>query len=301
MDIHSIIENFKSDMLCKGINPPSRININGKIQRFRIQGDNPGARNGWCILHTNNDIACGVYGSWKFGVTYKWTSKPLSEMTQQERENYQVETKKLIEVKQIDLEKKHKAVAISAKKKWDSYSKANPNHPYLVKKKIQPYCARQYKNKLVLALMNITGSITTLQYISGDGSKFFLSGGKVKGSFIVVKGNLKLADSIGIAEGYATAATIAYFCPHKCMIAACNSNNLIDVAKNIRNRKPEITIHIYADDDRLTDGNPGLTAASKAAEVANAYLIIPPWPDDAPEYLTDFNDFYNWKSANGGF
>ena len=52
-----------------------------------------------------------------------------------------------------------------------------------------------------------------------------------------------------------------------------------------------------ADDDRQTEGNPGKTYAMAAAAALRCGLILPPWPDNAPLHLTDFNDLHQWMEA----
>ncbi len=52
-----------------------------------------------------------------------------------------------------------------------------------------------------------------------------------------------------------------------------------------------------ADNDRKTEGNPGLTAATAAAKETGARLAVPEFPEDA--IGSDFNDLANLRRAAG--
>lgn len=56
---------------------------------------------------------------------------------------------------------------------------------------------------------------------------------------------------------------------------------------------------IADDDDRLMAGNPGATKAKSAAIASGALLALPHWPENVPEYLTDFNDLAVWLAGGG--
>ncbi len=98
------------------------------------------------------------------------------------------------------------------------------------------------------------------------------------------------ADLIVIAEGFATAMTAASQFPGAAVLAAIDAGNLQPVAVAIRGLCSVAKIIVVADDDRLVEGNPGLTKARAAAAAVHATLVRPAWPISAPESLTDIND-----------
>ena len=77
-----------------------------------------------------------------------------------------------------------------------------------------------------------------------------------------------------IAEGYATAATIA---KHGKVptLAAYDSGNLLSVATSIREPWPDKAIIIAGDDDHRTENNPGREKALAAAETVAGVAIFP--------------------------
>ncbi len=90
-----------------------------------------------------------------------------------------------------------------------------------------------------------------------------------------------------VAEGFATAATLHENTGY-CVVTAFNAKNLKPVTIAIRQRFKDIDLTIAADNDRFTEGNPGVTCANEAAIAACASVIISQFYDD--ESGTDFND-----------
>jgi putative DNA primase/helicase len=62
--------------------------------------------------------------------------------------------------------------------------------------------------------------------------------------------------------------------------------NLLAVAQALRAADPGAKIILAADNDAKTPGNPGLTAAKKAAAAVGGLLAVPPTAGD-------FNDLQN--------
>ena len=69
---------------------------------------------------------------------------------------------------------------------------------------------------------------------------------------------------------------------------ACDAGNLKPVAEALHALYPNARIIIAADDDRATEGNPGLTKATQAAKAVKADLAVPHFEEGEPG--TDFND-----------
>ena len=103
-------------------------------------------------------------------------------------------------------------------------------------------------------------------------------------------GNPASAPVTLIAEGYATAATLHEETGLPAVVAF-SANNLLPVAKALRKAYRAARFLVCADDDYLTDGNPGQAAASAAALAVSGAWIAPVFPGDrGGEKLTDFND-----------
>lgn len=181
------------------------------------------------------------------------------------------------------LDARQSAIAI-----WETAAQASDNHPYLLAKGVTAHDVRIHQGALLIPMRDETGDLHSLQFIGVDGGKRFLSGGRVAGCYFLVGGT---DDELCIVEGYATGATI-----HEatgCGVAvAFNAGNLLPVALSLRRQYPERRLVICADDDIKTSGNPGLSAARKAAQATGALLAVPDFGDCRPDDATDFNDLH---------
>ena len=150
---------------------------------------------------------------------------------------------------------------------------------------------------LTLPVMDFSDRLTSLQFIATDGGKFLLSGGRKRGCFIPVAGDMKEPARIIICEGWATGCTLAEVEPAALVLAAIDVGNLEPVALEARRRWPSAVLVIAGDDDRLTAGNPGAAKAKAAAIASSALLALPQWPENTPDHLTDFNDLAVWLAG----
>jgi putative DNA primase/helicase len=292
----NITEIFREKMACDGIVTKEPIISDGELHRIHVEGDKAGSRNGWYVLYADR-VPSGAFGSWKADISKRWCIKSHIRMTRNEWLEYRRKMEDAHHQRKQAKAYEHECAGKRARGIWRYSHVANLNHPYFVKKAVSPFSARQRGDVLVLPIMDFQNIIWSLQFIDANGSKFLLSGGAKKSNFIPVNGTLD-SNPILICEGWATGATLATDNPFSCVIAAIDANNLEPVASKIRLYKPRSKIIICADDDRMTQGNPGQTKARQAAIVSGALLSSPQWPINAPESLTDFNDLSCWLESN---
>jgi putative DNA primase/helicase len=145
---------------------------------------------------------------------------------------------------------------------------------------------------------DLHGKLWTVQYIKADGTKRFAKDSRKHGCFHVVGApnsavalqKIALSPVVVIAEGYATAATIAEQ-PNVCVLAAFDSGNLLAVATALRERHRDKVIVIAGDDDHRLENNPGRTKALEAAAAVKGVAIFPQLSAEQKERgMTDFND-----------
>ena len=263
----------------------------GNIHRFHVPGDKAGARNGWYVLHTDG-IASGAFGSWKTGESHTWCSrKPVNIL---EVELIRQQMAKARRQRDEEQHQRQQKAAERAGKLWRESSDADHEHPYLTAKEVQPLGLRQCGELLLVPLLH-GGELLNLQTIQPDGSKRFLSGGKVKGCHSMI-GEPEHGGRLYLCEGWATGATI-----HRetgdAVACAMNAGNLLEAGRELLRAYPDALLIVAADDDRQTLSNPGKTAAIQAAEALGCGLVLPQWPDDAPLHLSDFNDLQRWRGA----
>lgn len=274
----SLVEHFRSFMHSRQIPPPETIVTDTiKPVRFRIDGDKMGSKNGWYILYTDFPPA-GAFGCWKRGIRYNFcpTLQPNDTnafIQQSERIDF---------IKRQISREQEKLAAISL---WEQATPATNGCRYLLEKKVKSHGLRYYKNSLFVPVMDADGLVHGVQRIWPDGTKRFAPGTDKQGHFFLI-GNP--GNTILIAEGYATAATL-YEVTGYATIVAFDSGNLLPASVAIRNRYPTARIILCADNDQWTEGNPGLTTATNAAHAINGLLAVPVFRDITTK-PTDFND-----------
>jgi putative DNA primase/helicase len=261
-----------------GMSPPDVIEP-GQMVRF---SDNGGRnRNGWAIFYTNPDgSAGGAFGNWK-DVNRRWFSGNGQEPTPEQRERLRQQIEQAKQRAEAARKVVQDRASQRAQKILNIARSANLDHPYLKAKKVGAYRIKQSGKTLVVPILDETKSVVSLQFISPDGSKLLLKGGRKKGCFIVL-GVLRGATTAYLAEGYATAATI-HEATGQAVIVAFDAGNLEPVCETIRGLYPNIELTICADNDLHTEGNPGRTRAEAAALAYGLRVTI-------PDRAGDFND-----------
>ncbi|MDE2020497.1 MAG: toprim domain-containing protein, partial [Patescibacteria group bacterium] len=330
----SAIDQFLDAIAEKGITPPDRIEMDGKIHRFSSNG-RPDDDAGWYVFH-NNAIPTGSFGDFRTGQAVGvWVAnmgRPITpaETAEIRKQQTEANNERAEKDRQLQAEARSKAYRIMRRNTLPGVG-----HPYLARKnvgahglsvwddpkvsigysrkdgkpilqiasqddsvqlgfkvklgsKTEEEFLRPWQNILIVPMMDDKYEIQSLQFISEDGDKKFLYGGKMQGSRLVL-GDLKDSETILIAEGYATAATIHEITGHP-VVVAYNAGNLLEVSQSIRAQKPDADIVLCADDDWKTNGNPGLTKAHEAADAINGRVLSPEFGPDRPDGATDFND-----------
>lgn len=266
----------------------------GKQIRFST-ASKPRKKNGSAIaFHDRGLLSVVLAKDWATGAEMKWIAGNPDTMTPAERRALKRRRAQAKRASAEEQARQREARAAAAVRRWHSSESADPRHPYLIRKRIQPHRARQKGRDLVLLLQDFNGKAWSLQTIDEAGDKRLMAGGKKAGHFIVVDGPSYPARVL-ICEGWATGCTLAEIDPAALVLAAVDCGNLKAVATGARNRWPDVDLIVCGDDDRKTPGNPGATAARDAALAAGARFALPEWPANAPLHLSDFNDLHSWQ------
>jgi putative DNA primase/helicase len=290
--VNGTFQNFRAALAKAGLDYAGEIIADGNLHRFKAAGDRE--RNSWYVLHSGAPVA-GAFGCWKRGFKETWCEKGRDSLTDAEwrtiRENWKLADD---ERQRTEAERRAKARKVAA---W-ILSRARPArtlHRYLTHKAVKIFGdVREYRGGLVLPLRDANGELHSLQFIGADGTKRFLSGGRIAGCFFIVTD--KPDGALVIAEGLATAASVAEATGLE-TVAAMNCGNLLAVSKALREKYPSREIIIAADNDAWTDDNPGLTKATEAAKSICARLAVPQFKD-ATTKPTDFNDLQQLQGAD---
>lgn len=281
---------FAAAMRDAGLTTDDEIIPDGKLRRVTLTTDKKLSKNGWYVLH-DDGIPAGSFGSWKTGVTVTWCAKSDHELSSDERAEYKRRITEQRRQREAEEARTQAEAADRAASIWAQATPANDDHPYLQRKQIAAACARLYKDMLVIPARTADGKITSLQFISADGSKRFLTGGQKRGAYATIG---RPSDTILIAEGFATAANL-HAVSGCATVIAFDAGNLEPVARTIRDKFPDKQIIICADNDQWTTEpieNPGLHYARLAAKPIGANVAYPEFAkSDLANRPTDWNDF----------
>jgi phage/plasmid primase-like uncharacterized protein len=276
------INEFCESMAAHCLRCPDDIVPDGKIHRFHVDGDKPSSINGWyCLFSDNGTGSTAVYGSWKLGTQYIWSSGNARVANEKQRE----QIKRAIETAAKEREDLQKKVRDKALIIWNSAHPASKDHAYLQAKKIKDYSIKQIGKSLIIPVYGHDQKIHSLQFINESGQKLFLKNGAIKSNFFSIKG---VEETILLCEGYATGASL-FEATGYTTIVSFNCHNLKPVAINLKSLFPDSKILICADDDFRTEGNPGQTEAEKTANEIGWLWVFPKFKD-SDNRGTDFND-----------
>ena len=280
--MNNAIEQFRSAIEAAGLAAPDTIHDDGALHRFPTNGRR-GDASGWYVLHTDG-VAAGTFGCWREGLHSTWCAKADSAMTAAEREAHRQRIKAMRAQREAAESARQREEADKAMDRWD-LATPHCHHPYLACKGVQAYRIRQDGDVLLIPLRDTAGTLHSLQTITPDGEKRFK--GRMKGCYHAI--GSKPAGRIVVCEGYATGASI-HEATGEAVAVAFNAGNLLPVASALHRAHPELVILLAADDDHLTPGNPGLSAARNTALAVGGFVVVPRFPPSRPDKATDFND-----------
>jgi phage/plasmid primase-like uncharacterized protein len=282
-----------------------------------------GKNDGSYVLHLDGPAPYGFYRNWIDGKDCDyWRGDRNRALTDAELEDLERRMEEArSEAEQMAAEMAASA-AVIAKDLWERAREASEDHPYLRKKKIKPHGTRVSEHgSLLVPMHDENGELVNLQFISENGSKWFLRGGRAKGCCFPIPCDETSPERVVVCEGFATGASIAEATPYYVGVAF-SAGNLPTIATNARkflsnrddmwwadvqnraaegglvhshraNRSgpiPDPEIVIAADDDYRTKDNPGLMKGLAAARVADALIVAPRFDETRPDGATDFND-----------
>lgn len=288
--LDTIIESFRAAMAKDGMVVEETLLADGVLHRCYVIGDKRGKKNGAYVIHANGTPA-GWFGNWRTGLTRNWsiTCKRVP-MTAAIRK--QIEDEK--HNRELEHTMRHAAAAKVANHVWGESKliAKQSEHPYLVRKCVQPNGLRVYKGKLIVPIYNDSGELVNYEGIKADGSKKGLPDGEKKGCFSKIGEFGASSKTILICEGWATGASLHEAYGHFVVITF-GSGNIMRVAKNIRSLYPDAEIIVAGDNDDDVKNGPGRKAAKEAALAVKGKYLIP----DIPGY--DWNDVLSSRNSNG--
>jgi phage/plasmid primase-like uncharacterized protein len=281
-------QRFREKLMEAGLVPPDSIDGSGKLTRIDIEGKKPGNKYGWYVYHSDG-IPSGGFGHWATDKA-DWETFCAIDIREISASEY-AEHKRRLDAARIARESEARMVREHAAARADEiWSNSAPctEYAYLTQKQVKSYGARLYHGRLVVPLRDSKGAIHSLEFIDETGAKMFLAGGRKAGCWCMLG---EPGEVVCVAEGYATAASVHEAIGHAVAVAF-DCGNLAPVARALREAYPTAKIVLCADDDLATKGNPGLTAAQKAAKEVGGLVVSPEFSGKRPDCASDFNDLH---------
>ena len=279
-----------------GLEFPGPIIADGRLHTFKANGEKQ--PKGWYVLHLDG-IAAGSFGHHKAGIQEKWCAVNNATLTESERAERDRKFKQQQAERDADRKRQNNEASIQAQAIMDAAQAATDDHPYLVRKgvkaapgvKIGAWPQSEKDGCLLIPLRTADGLLATVQAVysakvNGRDKDFLRGGAKPRAHFVI--GDIHNGDTVIIAEGYATAATL-YEATGYPSVMAIDTGNLRHVAEVLKKLYPAKRFVIAGDNDRHEDGtNPGVKAATAAAKAIKAAMAVPQFADG--EAGSDFND-----------
>ena len=284
---------------------------------------------GWLSLyeHTNDDGTTSLIGAFGYWIASEPVIEKISpgfgvEISPEKREAIKKRMAEINKQNKAEEEKVRQEASRIATVAWNKLS-AEGRSEYLERKGVEAKGIRFFAGEPVLIdggdeagnpvvidlpmaegdiaipAKDIKGVIWGLQIIRGKKrgklleKQFWPKGMRMKASHHVVGIINRTTKTVLVAEGYATAMTL-HAATGLPVVVAFYASNLMPVSEAVHKQFPRAKLLICADDDYLTDGNPGVRAAQNAATAVGGNWIQPIFPFDRQnEKLTDFNDLAN--------
>src|SRR3546814_671140 len=138
----------------------------GDLVRFPISGDRGDKKSGYYRLH-DDERPNGFVGDWRSGQRWDWRPEIAATLNREAA----IAHRKKMDDRRAERQRQAENAAIAAQMKWRRARPADPNHPYLVRKKILPNGARQIGNGILIPVHAPNGHLMSVKTIYPAGSK----------------------------------------------------------------------------------------------------------------------------------
>jgi putative DNA primase/helicase len=294
------------------LEPIANITFDGSVNRFDSTKKDDKAI--WVCIHANdfkgNVYYNAVYGTWRQGVQYTCSSYDKSDRTIVTKEFRKAEKEQMAQT-QEKLEKEKQDKYKQCRDKWTPFyfnlPLNAPVHTYLKGKKLNSNFHARVDGKDVLFVpawnaegLFVGGQRIFLDPVSGKFEKRYTFGIEKAGSFCPF-GDIRKAEFIYIAEGYATAASIYMAFKNKKNIAVVcvwDTSNILPGASAVRKINQNCNLVFAADKDIHADPKWHNIGERKAKQAANKFsnaVVKTVKFDGGNDAWSDYNDLHQFE------
>lgn len=284
-------QDFIDAMSKAGCAPHDNADItpDGEDHTIRAAGDRKDKRLAYCLTICPDGFAYGNFIFFKTGDKGSWHSgKGAKGLSKEERAANKERMERAEAEKEARRQEVYKQKAIEAKALWAASKPADPEHPYLKRKSIQPNGARQDGDDLIIQMV-ADGRICSYQRILADGSKYYMAGARKQAAYFPIANAGDDKRVMVLVEGFATGCSVRE-ATNLPIIVCFDAGNLMSVALEIRKKYPTSTLLIAADNDHDGETNTGRVKGEAAAMKVDGFCIWPEFADG--DAGSDFNDLH---------
>ena len=167
-----IISDFIAAMEAAGVRPLEPLSQrleDGKLIRFRSEGDKPGKLNGWAVLHLDG-LAAGAFGNYRMGISEKWRAGKVISLTPIQRREIASAIRREQELRASERLQRQERAAAEVRNEWQRARDADPAHGYLRRKGISGEGLKQVGHWLLVPMHDPEGRLWNIQRIAPDGT-----------------------------------------------------------------------------------------------------------------------------------
>ena len=244
-----------------GIEEAPDVVLDGRPHRFRVAGDKGREKSGWYVFFGDN-LPAGRFGNWRGDLSVAWHATPDHVLTPAERELIELSYERARLMHEAEAKKKHEQAAAACSEIWEKAAAADSANGYLVRKQVKSHGLRQTGDGRLIMPIYVGERLTSLQYISADGTKEFHAGGEVSYGYFFIPPTGAAAKAVYVVEGYATGASV-HEATGAGVVVALNAGNLSKVGQFLRGKMPQARIAFVADNDKSGVGQQKARAAAE--------------------------------------
>ena len=234
----------------------SEFMVDAEWHRVPVTGKKKGNLSGaYCLseftLRNRSTVIVGMLSNHVTGREESVTLDGIEGVSPEEIAEAKKRARESAEAAKIEKIKSQNEVAAKAENIWSGLPDSGGSE-YLKTKGVGANGIRFTRGSIVVPARDIDGKLWTLQFIKGDGTKRFLTGGAKRGRFHLLnkKHPEGIPSVIGIAEGYSTGVSVHEHLSRSLYLAiAFDAGNILPVGEALRSRYPDSRLIFFADHD----------------------------------------------------
>lgn len=287
---HDVIAAFEAKLAEYGValHDSAGLKLDGSWQRARIAGDR---NENLSYKIYFDDSPAGFFQDHKRGFSGTFSHKNGEDTSPEQRDAARAEWIKKQMMRDRALAHDYK---IAASKAIEVFEAAKAGEcEYLTNKNLIPTSGVRVGDDgaLIVPTYSALGIMSSLQKIKPDGSKKYLTGGKMAGCFHPISGDNRAR--VLICEGYATGNALNAATGHP-VACAMSCGQIKAVADYFAAKYPDREIVVMADSDHQTEAATGNNPGVEAARASGRRYLAPSF--DASADGTDWDD---WLRTSG--